>query len=176
MLQKALIVVDMQNDFVTGVLGTKEAQAIVPKIVEKVKEYHKAGLPVVFTKDTHFSETYMDSSEGIHLPVLHCVITTDGWQLVPELEAVRIPEDEVINKSTFGSKNLVHWAKVHDPASVEMCGVCTGICVVSNAVLLKTNLPGMEIYIDKNAVACVTPETNEAALTTLKCLQMNIME
>lgn len=171
---QALIVVDMQNDFVTGALGSKEAQAIVPVIAEKIKKYHDAGMPVVFTKDTHFSETYMSSSEGQHLPVLHCVIDSEGWQLAPELEALRKNSDEVISKSTFGSKALVHWAKIKEPSCVEMCGVCTGICVISNVVMLKTNLPGLEIVVDKNAVACVSPEANEAALTVLKNLQVNL--
>lgn len=174
MYPQALIVVDMQDDFVNGALGTKEAQAIVPVIAEKIMKYHAAKMPVVFTRDTHFSETYLSSSEGQHLPVLHCVINSEGWAIVPALEVLMNENDVVINKSTFGSKNLVHWAKVHEPTCVEICGVCTGICVVSNVVMLKTNMPGLEIVIDPNAVACVSPEANEAALTVLKNLQVNI--
>lgn len=174
MLQQALVVVDMQNDFVTGVLGTEEARAIVPIIADKVRAYHKAGLPVYFTRDTHYSDTYETTSEGIHLPVLHCVAGSDGWQLVPELEIVRFERDTVIDKTTFGSKRLAD-AIGRDPAvRIEVCGVCTGICVISNVVLLKTHMPNLEVYIDSKACACVTPEANEAALAVLRNLQCNV--
>lgn len=174
MLQQALIVIDMQKDFVTGPLGTKEAQAIVPLVAEKVKAYHEAGLPVYFTKDTHYSETYKETVEGVHLPVLHCVIGSDGWQLVPELEALRNEKDTIIEKGTFGSKRLAE-AISRDPAvRVEVCGVCTGICVLSNIILLKTFMPNLEVYVDSRACACVTPEAHEAAITVLKSLQCNV--
>lgn len=174
MLQQALVVIDMQNDFVTGVLGTEEARAVVPVIAEKVKTYHEVGLPVYFTQDTHFSESYKESIEGIHLPVVHCVIGSEGWRLVPELEALRTKDDKVIEKGTFGSRRLAEEIGKSPAVRVEVCGVCSGICVVSNVVLMKTYMPNLEVYVDSKACACVTPEAHKAAMAVLKSLQCNV--
>ena len=163
-----LIVVDMQNDFISGSLGTAEAQAIVGNVAEKIKCFDGK---VIFTRDTH-EENYMDTHEGKKLPVSHCIIGTEGWQIHPALTPyVR----EVIDKPTFGSVTLAHLISAMDNVeSITLIGICTDICVISNAMLLKAFMPEVSITVDASCCAGVTPETHQAALTTMKMCQINI--
>lgn len=167
---KALIVVDMQNDFVTGALGTKEAVEILPNVKKKIMEYLDAGHKVIFTCDTH-NENYLDTNEGKHLPVPHCVVGTSGWQVVSDIDA---PGCVHIRKDTFG---YTHWSRwdFHDGDDVEIIGVCTDICVISNALILKAMFPEINITVDASCCAGVTPETHSAALITMKSCQINII-
>lgn len=170
---KILVVVDMQNDFITGALGTKEAQAIVPKIQQKIDQCRKEDNLVVFTQDTH-DENYLNTQEGKHLPIPHCIHGSDGWKLVYDAN-----ERHVIQKGTFGSMQLAN--RIHSilgyPAIeyVELVGVCTGICVLSNAVLIKTRLPEIPIVVDASCCACVTPESHKTALEAMKLLQIEVI-
>ena len=133
-MSKILVVIDMQNDFITGTLGSKEAQAIVPNVKAKIKEYADRGDRIIFTRDTH-GENYLETPEGKKLPVKHCVKGTDGWQIVPGLE---IENCEYIDKPTFGWLN---WDGFAEDDKIELIGVCTDICVVSNAIILKAKYP-----------------------------------
>lgn len=171
-MQKVLIVVDMQNDFIDGALGTKEAVAIVPKVVEKIKGFEGT---VLFTRDTHF-EHYMDTQEGQNLPVPHCIRGTDGWQIRKELEVLRTTEP--IDKVTFGSAELgtiLQEMYEDDPIeSITLIGLCTDICVISNAMLAKAFLPEVPIIVDAACCAGVSPQTHENALDAMSVCQIRI--
>lgn len=172
-MRKILVVVDMQKDFIDGSLGTKEAQAIVTPVIEKMKSYEKSDIYV--TRDTH-GENYLDTAEGKKLPVVHCVEGTEGWQLHPEIEALAEPE-HIINKPTFGSMTLMEQLKAEnekEPLEIELVGLCTDICVVSNALLLKAAMPENSIKIDASCCAGVTPKSHEAALTTMQMCQIEV--
>ena len=164
---KTLIVVDMQNDFIDGSLGTREAQAIVPKVKEKIKEYQERGNEIIFTRDTHQSD-YLNTPEGKKLPVEHCIEGTEGWEIAEGLE---VPGCSYINKPTFG---WTHWSE-RNFEEIELCGLCTDICVVSNALILKAEFPDAEITVDATCCAGVTPESHEAALTTMKMCQIHVI-
>ena len=166
--KKTLIVIDMQNDFVHGVLGTAEAVAIVEKVRAKINKYHEEGHQIIFTRDTH-TENYMNTNEGKHLPVEHCIEGTEGWQIVDGLE---VPGCIYVDKPTFG---WTYWDEM-DMGDIELVGVCTGICVVSNALILKAEFPEKNISVDASCCACVTPESHKAALTTMKMCQINVIE
>ncbi|MBE7030068.1 MAG: cysteine hydrolase [Ruminococcaceae bacterium] len=169
-MKKLLIVVDMQNDFITGSLGTPEAQEILPKVAEKVARAEAEGTPVVYTRDTH-SAFYPHTMEGKKLPVLHCVQDTHGWELADELKR----EAAIIfDKPTFGSLMLADFVTAGMFTDIELVGLCTDICVVSNALLLKAYLPEAEISVDATCCAGVTPQTHEAALTTMQQCQITI--
>ncbi len=172
-MRKILVVVDMQKDFIDGSLGTKEAQAIVTPVIEKMKSYEKSDIYV--TRDTH-GKNYLDTAEGKKLPVVHCVEGTEGWQLHPEIEALAEPE-HIINKPTFGSMTLMEQLKAEnekEPLEIELVGLCTDICVVSNALLLKAAMPENNIKIDASCCAGVTPKSHEAALTTMQMCQIEV--
>lgn len=172
--KRALIVVDMQNDFCSGALANKDAVAIIPKIKKLVEEYHAAGDRVIFTKDTHYTASYLNSPEGKKLPVEHCIDGDWGWDIVDELKEVMVEDDEVICKPTFGYNG---WFNVLDPdEKVYMCGTCTDICVVSNALAIKTTLPDVEVSIYANACAGLTKEKHEAALSVMQSCQCDIKE
>ena len=172
---KALIVVDMQNDFIDGALGTPEAVAIVPNVKKKIEEYRERGEQVIFTRDTHFTQHYKYSLEGRKLPVEHCIAGSPGWQIVDDLATY---DDRRVNKYTFGYDG---WSiKQFDdiPTEVELVGVCTDCCVISNAILLKTMLPAIaniEITVDASCCAGTTPENHKAALQIMKCCQINVV-
>ena len=166
-MKKTLIVVDMQNDFIDGALGTKEAQAIVPNVKKKIAEYKARGDRVIFTRDTHLSN-YLETNEGKHLPVPHCIRDTHGWQITDELDSVGCRR---VDKYTFG---YTGWACM-DFEQVELVGLCTDICVVSNALILKALFPHIEITVDASCCAGVTPESHKAALTTMKMCQINVI-
>ena len=173
---KVLIVVDMQNDFVTGPLGTPEARAIVPKVADKIRDF--SGL-VVYTLDTHH-ENYMETMEGKKLPVPHCIEHTEGWETCPEIpDADALNKwGEVFTKTTFGSVRLAEklrsLSEKGNIEEVELVGVCTDICVISNALLLKAFLPETEISVDASCCAGVTPESHRNALEAMKMCQINI--
>lgn len=161
---KTLIVVDMQNDFIDGSLRTKEAQAIVPNVKKKIQEYKNRGDEIIFTRDTHQSD-YLDTPEGKKLPVVHCIKGTKGWQIADGLE---VEGCTYIDKPTFG---WTHWNE-RTFQEIEMVGLCTDICVVSNALILKATFPSVEITVDASCCAGVTPQTHLAALETMKMCQI----
>lgn len=169
-MKRLLIVVDMQKDFVNGSLGTKEAEAIVENVRVKIEKCKAEGWEIVFTRDTH-PENYLDTQEGKNLPVVHCVKGTEGWEIIPEL---RLYVEKVIDKPTFGSTELVDYVENEQVESVELIGLCTDICVVSNALLLKANYPELPIAVDASCCAGVTVESHEAAITTMKMCQIHV--
>ena len=169
-IMKYLIVVDMQVDFITGSLGSELATAIVPNVVEKVKNFDGK---VIFTRDTHF-EDYMTTQEGKNLPVTHCIKGSDGWQICKEL----IPYVEtVVDKLTFGSIELPEVIKSFgEPIEkIELCGLCTDICVISNAIVLKAAFPETPITVDSSCSAGVTVESHNNALNAMKSVQIEII-
>lgn len=166
-MKRTLIVVDMQNDFIDGALGTQEAQAIVERVKRKIAEYHARGDEILFTRDTH-TEDYLNTPEGRKLPVVHCVRGTRGWAIADGLE---VPGCRYIDKPTFG---WTHWAE-HSFSQVELVGLCTDICVVSNALILKATFPEAEISVDASCCAGVTVATHQAALETMKMCQIEVL-
>ena len=166
-MKKTLIVVDMQNDFIDGSLGTKEAKAIVGNVKSKIEEYQARGDEIIFTRDTH-QEDYLDTPEGKKLPVRHCIYGTKGWEIAEELA---VEEAIYIDKPTFG---WVHWNE-RNFEEIELVGLCTDICVVSNALILKAMFPDAEITVDAGCCAGVTPETHRAALETMKMCQILVV-
>lgn len=172
-MRKILIVVDMQKDFVDGALGTAEAVAIVPAVVEKIKEYKKEDIFV--TRDTH-QKDYLSTQEGRNLPVEHCIEGTPGWELDSKV-AEAVSGAAIVNKPTFGSTALVDMVKKiaeKEDISIELIGLCTDICVVSNALLLKAAMPEVEISVDASCCAGVTPEKHKAALETMRSCQIMV--
>ncbi len=171
---KILVVVDLQNDFVTGALGTQEAQAIVPRVCVKIRNFPG---PVYYTQDTH-GEDYLQTQEGKYLPVEHCIRGTWGWQLEPQIEALR--KSTPIEKPTFGSKGLADVLKARHTyegplEEIQLVGLCTDICVISNALLLKAYLPEVKITVDASCCAGVTPESHQRALEAMKACQVEIV-
>ena len=168
---KYLIVVDMQVDFISGSLGSEQAKAIVPNVVKKVESFEGT---VIFTRDTHF-DNYMQTQEGKKLPVPHCIKDTDGWQICDEL---KIYADAVINKVTFGSVELpqILWECNESIEEIELCGLCTDICVISNAMILKAAFPEVKISVDASCCAGVTTESHNNALNAMKAVQIEIIE
>ena len=171
-MRNILIVVDMQNDFIDGALGTKEAVAIVPGVKEKIENFDGV---VLFTRDTH--ETYyLGTQEGQKLPVPHCIRDTEGWQIRSELDALR--KTEPIDKETFGSTDLagelVAMNEDNEIKSITFVGLCTDICVISNALLAKASLPEVPIIVDAKCCAGVTPESHENALKAMEACQIQI--
>lgn len=170
-----LIVIDMQNDFITGSLGTKEAQAILPGVIQKVQNYEGR---IIFTRDTHTAD-YLHTQEGKILPVEHCIMGSEGWKLDSKLEALAQRSDiKIYNKPTFGCAELAaDLKKEHDKTPVdeiELCGLCTDICVISNALLLKAFLPEVPVFVDAQLCAGVTPESHNNALEAMKMCQIFI--
>ena len=172
-MKQILIIVDMQNDFIDGALGTKEAAAIVPKVEDKIRNFDGE---VFFTRDTH--ETwYLETQEGKNLPVPHCIRGTEGWQIRKELDALR--KTDPIDKETFGSTDLAaDLLALHEDeeiGSITLVGLCTDICVISNALLIKATLPEVPIYVDAACCAGVTPESHENALKAMEACQIKVM-
>lgn len=166
-----LVVIDMQNDFVDGALGTEEARNILEGVIKKIEYF---GGEVVFTRDTH-SENYLETQEGQKLPVKHCIKDSDGWQLHGTIRALAEGKT-IIDKPTFGSLALVHYLKEKgDLDSIVLVGLCTDICVISNALILKAAFPETEIIVDKDCCAGVTPESHENALKAMEMCQVKII-
>ena len=185
---KLLVLVDLQHDFIDGALGTPEAQAIVPRVVEKINNYeNKENTLLLFTKDTHYDD-YMDTLEGKMLPVPHCIENTPGWCINKEIASAAMHEgflgyssDEIINsrvyKNTFGSdvlEKLIIEAK-DEIDEIEMIGLCTDICVISNVLMARQKLPNTKITVDASCCAGVTPEKHKAALEVMKSCQFNVI-
>ena len=172
-MKKVLIVVDMQNDFIYGSLGTEEAKLIVGNVTDKIYKYNKEGEWIIFTRDTHYDD-YLSTNEGKKLPISHCIKNTYGWKIIEDLE---VKNCIYINKSTFG---WIYWRETFEKYNInseeiEIIGLCTDICVVSNAIILKASFPDIEIIVDVNCCAGVTPETHKAAIETMKMCQINII-
>ena len=169
---KILCVIDMQNDFIDGALGTPEAVKIVDNVREKIEKYRKNGDTVIFTRDTHY-ENYMDTAEGKNLPVPHCIKNTVGWQISAKLE---VGDSKVIDKPTFGSTELGEYvSSLEDAESIELIGLCTDICVISNAMLVKAFYPEIPLTVDARACAGVTPQSHKNALDAMKMCQVKII-
>ena len=175
-MKHVLIAVDLQNDFVSMALGTPEAQAIIPAAAEMIRDGRYDT--VIATMDTH-TENYMETAEGKHLPVVHCVKGTEGWQFDPVIaEALKERNARIIEKPTFGSMNLAKDLKElaeADDIEIELVGLCTDICVVSNALLLKAMMPEVKISVDAACCAGVTPEKHQAALETMRSCQIQVI-
>lgn len=174
-MRKLLVVVDMQKDFINGSLGTREAEGIVERVAEEIGKYKKED--VFATRDTH-KENYLETQEGKKLPVVHCVEGTDGWEIDKQI-AEALQGAEVIDKPTFGSLKLAEKiAKMAKQEEIEvtLVGLCTDICVVSNALLIKAYLPEVPIRVIASCCAGVTPESHRAALVTMKMCQIEIVE
>lgn len=178
-MSKVLVVVDMQNDFISGSLGTKEAQAIVEKVVEKIESNKEAGHKVLYTRDTHH-ENYLETKEGKNLPVEHCIKGTWGWQLEDRIAKTVISSSQLYDKGTFGSVELgtkmKALAEEDSQLEVELVGLCTDICVISNALLIKANIPEVAISVDAKCCAGVTPDSHHNALEAMKMCQIQITE
>ena len=176
--QKFLIVVDMQNDFIDGSLGTKEAQAIVPAVTERIKALKAEGCAVIATLDTH-EENYLDTREGRFLPVRHCIRGTDGWRIRREVRKALGDDAMLVEKPTFGSVRLPDIVRELSggkaPAQIELLGLCTDICVVSNAMLLKAAFPETDFTVHADCCAGVTPDRHEAALETMRSCQITVI-
>ncbi|MCD7715037.1 MAG: cysteine hydrolase [Lachnospiraceae bacterium] len=177
---KILIVVDMQNDFIDGALGTKEAVAIVDNVRKKIDEYLGSGSTVIYTRDTH-TEAYLQTQEGRNLPVVHCVKGTPGWEISEKVYAEGCP---VVDKPSFGSlalpevvRSCAEKQEGQDtlPDSIELIGLCTDICVISNAIILKAAFPEVPIAVDASCCAGVTPESHENALSAMQMCQIQIL-
>lgn len=174
-MKKILIVIDMQNDFIDGALGTPEAVAIVENVKAKIRSYPKEN--VFATRDTH-TEQYMETQEGRNLPVLHCIRGTDGWQIRPDIAELIYP-DHIIDKPTFGSTELANLMRIlahreEGGIEIEIIGLCTDICVVSNALCIKAMIPETPISCDASCCAGVTPAKHEAALETMRSCQVRV--
>lgn len=176
-MSKYLVVVDMQNDFIDGALGTPEAQAILPKVIEKIENFPGA---VVFTQDTH-DEDYLETLEGKKLPVEHCIIDTEGWKIQKDIQELQLSKHGLVfNKDTFGSPQMVGCLqginRMAPLDGIEVIGLCTDICVMANAVLLRTALPDTPIRVIASCCAGSTPEAHKVALEAMKSLQIDVEE
>ena len=178
-----LIVVDMQRDFVSGSLGSQEARAIVPSVAARIRRAKEEGTQVVLTLDTHESD-YMDTREGRFLPVPHCIRGSEGWTLEPEIAGECARGMISFEKPTFGSTALMHHIAAAAGSkgcvngkgmTIELCGVCTDICVVSNALLIKAALPEADLVVDSALCAGVTPAKHESALETMRSCQVAVL-
>jgi len=174
-MKKILLVIDMQNDFVDGALGSPQAQAIVPFVMAKVDEYKIFGNTIIFTRDTHY-ENYLNTQEGKRLPVAHCIEGTEGHNIIDELDTRSC---EIFDKPTFGSLALAkHLADITAGTGIdeiELCGLCSDICVVSNALILKAQCPETTVTVDARYCAGISEESHKAALLTMKMCQVNVI-
>lgn len=184
-MKKILIVVDMQNDFVSAALGSDMAQAIVPAVAQRIMDAAREGEQVIFTLDTH-EECYMETHEGRLLPVMHCIRGSEGWQLAPAIEQARkaCPGARVVEKPTFGSAELAHelagQAQREGCAQgrgmeIELCGLCTDICVVSNALMIRAALPEADMRVRGALCAGVTAAKHDAALEVMRSCQIEVI-
>lgn len=173
-MNQAYVIIDMQNDFIDGALGTKEAQAVVPRIETKIvasKKDTSVSTDLIFTQDTH-GENYLDTQEGQKLPVPHCIKDTKGWNICRQLLPYTLFAT-ILEKPTFGSTDLIAETAEYD--RIVLMGVCTDICVISNAMLLKAFYPEKEICVDASCCAGVTPESHARALEAMKMCQIDIL-
>ena len=171
---KLLVVIDMQNDFINGALGSPEAISIVPNVAAKIAEYKSAGRPIVYTCDSHNSN-YMNTQEGKYLPIPHCISGTKGWEIA---DGLYVEGSIVDNKHSFGSTNLVAYIATNYRGrfdEIEVVGLCTDICVVSNVMILKAFLPEVKITVDASCCAGTSIEAHKAALTVMKSCQVEVI-
>lgn len=172
MAKNVLAVIDMQNDFIDGTLGTKEAEAIVEKVAAQIRDFEGE---VVYTRDTHF-EDYLRTQEGTKLPVEHCIKETEGWQIREEVQKAHTGEAKIFDKPTFGSVELAEYLKnMADLESVTVIGLCTDICVISNALVIKAFLPEVTVRVNADCCAGVTPESHRNALEAMRMCQVEIV-
>ena len=171
MSKNILVVVDMQNDFIDGALGTKEAKMIVDNVESKIKGFDGE---IIFTRDTHY-DNYMDTQEGSNLPVPHCIKGTKGWEIHHKLEALRTDDMKVFDKETFASVELGEYLKDKDIENITLIGLCTDICVISNALLIKGFLPEVKINVDEKCCSGVSVESHKNAIEAMKMCQINIL-
>ena len=189
-MSKLLFVIDMQNDFITGALGSEAAQAIVPNVLNKIKNFINSTSSengkIIFTRDTHFEDNYLSSLEGQNLPVMHCIAGTEGWALDESISKEIFDNFEnyetyIFNKETFGLYDWVSMLSNHanvnfnEIESIEIIGLCTDICVISNAMILKSLFPEIPITVDSSCCAGVTPESHNNALSAMKMCHINII-
>ena len=174
--KKVLIVVDVQNDFVDGALGTKEAQAIISNVAKKITEAERNGNLLIYTRDAHYENTYMNTEEGKNLPIPHCIRYTEGWAIHKD---VPVPEYATIfDKETFGSYELGTYLRTYNDVNIdtiELIGLCTDICVLSNAVEAKAACPNAHIIVDAACCAGVMPESHDTALDAMKAIQVEVI-
>lgn len=172
MAKNVLAVIDMQNDFIDGTLGTKEAEAIVERVAEQIRDFDGQ---VVYTRDTHF-EDYLNTQEGEKLPVTHCIKGTKGWQIQADLMALQDEDTRIFDKLTFGSVELAQYLKeIEDLESVTLIGLCTDICVISNAMVIKAFMPEVTVKVKADCCAGVTPQSHDNALEAMKMCQIEIL-
>ena len=170
---RVLVVVDMQNDFIDGALGTKEAAEIVDSVRAKIDRYAAAGDAVIYTQDTHTPE-YLQTQEGKKLPVEHCIKGTKGWEISEKVYEKKYP---VVEKPSFGSLELAEWiAGMADVHAIALVGLCTDICVISNALILKARKPEIPITVDASSCAGVTENSHKTALEAMKVCQINVTD
>lgn len=172
-MKRCLIVVDFQNDFVTGTLGFPKAEAITECIADKIRKYRSSGDDILFTFDTHF-ENYLSTQEGRNLPIVHCIKGSEGHKLHPAIEALRQPEDVCFEKLTFGSSELMDHMREHQYSSIELCGLVSNICVLSNAVICKAAQPETPVSVDVRCTAGADKTMHEAALLVMKGVQIEL--
>ncbi|MCR5735698.1 MAG: cysteine hydrolase [Lachnospiraceae bacterium] len=174
-MNKILIVVDMQNDFVTGALRNEEGIKIVPAVVKRLEKAVSDGEKIIFTRDTHF-DNYMETEEGRNLPVPHCIKGTEGWEIIPELKRFTDGAD-IYDKPVFGSLKLGEdlAEETDENTVIELIGLCTDICVISNAVIARAARPDAHIIVDASCCAGVTPESHKTALNAMKTFQVEIV-
>ena len=171
-MKRLLVIVDMQNDFITGALANTEGQKIVTRIADYARNFDG---DIVATRDTHQND-YMNTQEGKKLPVPHCIEGTNGWNIVPEIQTVLDTRKDVeyVNKPTFGSTRLGAIVDIQNYDEIELCGVCTDICVISNAMLIKAFNLKAEVTVLKDLCAGVTPESHETALKAMTACQITV--
>lgn len=173
-MDKAIIVIDMQNDFVFGELSTDDARVIIPRLVEKLeKVVSEKSADLIFTQDTH-KDDYLSTQEGRNLPIPHCIKNSEGWEIISDLKRFTPYAKAVIEKKTFGSTRLPSLIKPYK--EVEFVGVCTDICIISNALLVKAFYPELLVSVDSKCCAGTTPESHAIALTAMKNCQCKIYD
>lgn len=170
--KKVLLVIDMQNDFIDGALRNEEAMKIIENVNKKITKYRENRDIIIFTRDTH-DTNYLNTNEGKNLPVSHCIKGTDGWQISSSINVQE--NDKIIDKPTFGSLELAEYVAEIKPETIELIGVCTDICVISNAMILKAKLPEIEISVDSTCCAGVTPQTHKNALEAMKMCHIKVI-
>ena len=168
---KVLVVVDMQNDFISGSLGTNEALLIVDNVISKIKKYEKNKDVILFTKDTH-DYNYLNTVEGNKLPVIHCVKNTNGWEIPKEILR---NHTMIFEKETFGSTSLIDYLKTVEFDEIELIGICTDICVISNAMLIKANFPNKKIMVDSTCCSGVSVKSHNEALNVMRMCHIEIL-
>lgn len=172
-MPKLLIVVDMQNDFITGSLGSPQAESILPFVKNKIGSYKNNGHEVIFTRDTHYDD-YLSTQEGKYLPVIHCIAGTEGHSIEKSLDTSNC---KIFDKKTFGSLDFAKMLAENEQnyEEIELCGLCSDICVVSNALILKAKFPETKVTVDALCCAGVTEESHKAALLTMKMCQVDVV-